>query len=95
MGRGPKASNKNVLQLAPQEYSAASRLAATGLLTSSAIKATCSPARTARQVSAAFFAPSINSDIGLPKQESIFPFYLKAGAELTSEAVLVPGKHGK
>src|ERR1700732_3308762 len=65
MGRGPKFSNKNGLYFAPQSSSAAARLAATGLLTSSAITTTHSPARTARQVSTAFLAPSISSFFAL------------------------------
>src|SRR5713226_1877644 len=42
-------------------------LAATALLASSAISATCSPARTARHVSTAFRAPGINLGNGDPK----------------------------
>src|ERR1700731_3215937 len=74
MGRGPKSSSKKAWYFAPRSSRAAARLAATGLLTSSAIKATHSPLRTARQVSTAFLAPGISSFFALPNKLRLLYF---------------------
>src|SRR5229473_6259625 len=61
IGRGPKSSSNSPVYKAFWSSSAAAMLAATARLASSAINATCSPGRTARQVSTALCAPGINS----------------------------------
>src|ERR1700730_12562994 len=61
IGRGPKSSSNNPVYKAFWSSRAAAMLAATARLASSAIKATCSRGRTARQVSTALRAPGINS----------------------------------
>src|SRR6266852_3317482 len=67
IGRGPKSSSNNPVTSAPACASALSMLAATARLTSSAISATVSAARTLRHTSTAFFAPAINSFGAFPK----------------------------
>src|SRR6266850_3732246 len=61
IGRRPKSSSNSPMYKAFWSSSAAAMLAATARLASSAINATCSPGRTARQVSTALCAPGINS----------------------------------
>src|ERR1700726_3140539 len=72
IGRGPNSSNSKPVYCAPRSSIAAAMLAATERLVSSAMRATCSPGRTPRQVSTAFFAPGINSGSGWPKYISQF-----------------------
>src|SRR5271169_1372813 len=76
MGREPKSSSSMPVYCASRSSMAAAMLAATERLVSSAMRATCSPGRTLRQVSTAFLAPGINSGSGWPKYICLFYQFL-------------------
>src|SRR5712664_39114 len=86
IGRGPKSSSNSPVYRAFRSSSAAAILAATARLASSAINATCSPGRTARQVSTALCAPGINSVWRDPK---FIVLILLESARFSSAEVLV------
>src|SRR5437764_584184 len=86
IGRGPKSSSRRPVQCALRSSSAAEMLAATARLASSAISATCSPARTLRHVFTALRAPGINSGLKAPK--SIQTILLES-REFSSDVVFV------
>src|SRR6266446_120480 len=86
IGRGPRSSSNSPVYKAFWSSSAAAMLAATARLASSAINATCSPGRTARQVSTALCAPGINSVWRGPK---FIVLILLESARFSSAEVLV------